>query len=85
MFYKEFDLTGVKTYPLEQRPSKVWHDSFAKPWDPATGFGAPPHEDVGPLSEPDGGLRFRAVPARWAQGTSCRPYARGVRTPVVMG
>lgn len=38
MNYKEFDLTGVKTYPLADRQSKVRHDSFAKPWDPATGF-----------------------------------------------
>ena len=38
MNYKPFDLTGVKTYPLAERQSKVRHDSFAKPWDPATGF-----------------------------------------------
>jgi hypothetical protein len=38
MDYKEFDLTGIRTYPLADRPSKVRHDSFATPWDPATGF-----------------------------------------------
>jgi hypothetical protein len=38
MDYKEFDLSGIKTYPLANRPSKVRHDSFATPWDPATGF-----------------------------------------------
>jgi hypothetical protein len=36
--YDEFDLTGVRTYPLAQRPSKVRHEQFARPWDPATGM-----------------------------------------------
>lgn len=35
--YEEFDLTGVHTYPLATRPSKVRHEQFAKPWDPASG------------------------------------------------
>ena len=38
MKYQEFDLTGIRTYPLDKRQSKVRHDSFAKPWDPASGF-----------------------------------------------
>jgi hypothetical protein len=29
--YDEFDLTGVRTYPLAQRPSKVRHEQFARP------------------------------------------------------
>ena len=37
--YDEFDLAGVHTYPLADRPSKVRHEQFARPWDPATGFG----------------------------------------------
>lgn len=37
--YDEFELTGVHTYPLASRPSKVRHEQFAKPWDPATGLG----------------------------------------------
>ena len=37
--YDEFDLAGVQTYPLASRPSKVRHEQFARPWDPATGFG----------------------------------------------
>jgi hypothetical protein len=36
--YREFDLTGIKTYPLASRQSKVRHDHFAKPWDPASGM-----------------------------------------------
>lgn len=36
--YDEFDLTGVRTYPLADRPGKVRHQQFAHPWDPATGF-----------------------------------------------
>ena len=36
--YEEFDLTGVKTYPLGSRPSKAQHADFARPWDPATGM-----------------------------------------------
>lgn len=35
--YDEFDLTGVRTYPLASRPSKVTHEQFARPWDPASG------------------------------------------------
>jgi hypothetical protein len=38
MKYQEFDLTGVQTYPLDQRQSKVRHDHFATAWDPATGM-----------------------------------------------
>ena len=36
--YEEFDLSGVRTYPLADRPSKVRTEDFAKPWDPATGM-----------------------------------------------
>ena len=38
MKYREFDLTGIKTYPLASRQSKVRHDHFAKAWDPASGL-----------------------------------------------
>jgi len=37
--YEEFDLSGVKTYPLASRHSKARHDDFARPWDPASGLG----------------------------------------------
>jgi hypothetical protein len=36
--YDEFDLSGVRTYPLASRPSKVHHEQFARPWDPASGL-----------------------------------------------
>lgn len=36
--YEEFDLTGVRTYPLKGRTSKVHHEDFAKVWDPQTGL-----------------------------------------------
>ncbi|HEY7473599.1 MAG TPA: hypothetical protein VH679_01205 [Vicinamibacterales bacterium] len=38
MKYEEFDLTGIRTYPLDTRQSKVRHEHFAKAWDPATGI-----------------------------------------------
>jgi hypothetical protein len=36
--YEEFDLSGVRTYPLAGRPSKIGRGDFATPWDPATGM-----------------------------------------------
>jgi len=36
--YEEFDVSGVRTYPLASRESKVRHADFATPWDPASGF-----------------------------------------------
>ena len=36
--YDEFDLTGVRTYPLASRPSKVRTEQFARAWDPGTGM-----------------------------------------------
>lgn len=36
--YDEFDLAGVRTYPLASRPSKVRHDQFARPWDSTSGL-----------------------------------------------
>src|SRR3990172_4754737 len=36
--YDEFDLSGVQTYPLASRSSKVKHEDFARPWDPASGM-----------------------------------------------
>lgn len=36
--YEEFDLSGVRTYPLASRESKARHEDFARPWDPASGM-----------------------------------------------
>jgi hypothetical protein len=38
--YEEFDLSGVKTYPLNSRPSKVGVSQFAKPYVKGSGVGA---------------------------------------------
>ncbi len=35
--YEEFDLSGVRTYPLASRPSKVHDADFARAWDPNSG------------------------------------------------
>jgi hypothetical protein len=35
--YDEFDLTGVRTYPLASRPSKVHDADFARVWDQESG------------------------------------------------
>jgi hypothetical protein len=36
--YEEFDPGGLRTYPLAGRASKVSHEQFARPWDPASGL-----------------------------------------------
>ncbi len=38
--YEEFDLSGVATYPLRTRPSKVHVDQFARPYEKGAGFAA---------------------------------------------
>lgn len=35
--YEEFDLSGIKTYPLKSRPSKVGLEQFATPYKPGSG------------------------------------------------
>jgi hypothetical protein len=35
--YGEFDLSGVRTYPLASRASKARHEDFGRAWDPSTG------------------------------------------------
>lgn len=37
--YEEFDLSGVGTYPLRSRPSKVRVEDFARPYAAGTGVG----------------------------------------------
>ena len=36
--YDEFDLSGVRTYPLASRSSKARHGDFARAWDPSSGM-----------------------------------------------
>jgi hypothetical protein len=38
--YEEFDLSGIKTYPLRSRQSKVGLAQFATPYKPGSGVGA---------------------------------------------
>src|SRR5713101_970796 len=37
--YEEFDLAGVRTYPLESRPSKARAEDFARPSEPGGSVG----------------------------------------------
>jgi hypothetical protein len=38
--YEEFDLSGVRTYPLASRQSKARVEDFAKPYAKGSGFDA---------------------------------------------
>jgi hypothetical protein len=38
--YEEFDLSGIRTYPLESRRSKARADDFARPYTRGSGFNA---------------------------------------------
>src|SRR5262245_52741117 len=38
--YEEFDLTGIRTYPLASRPSKAHVADFGRPCPPSTSIGA---------------------------------------------
>ena len=55
--YDPFDLSGVRTYPLASRPSKVRRSDFARPWDPASGVKGL----LASLPELLAGADFRAV------------------------
>jgi hypothetical protein len=37
--YEEFDLSGIRTYPLKSRPSKARAEDFAKPYRAGSGVG----------------------------------------------
>jgi hypothetical protein len=55
--YEEFDVSGVRTYPLTSRASKARHEAFARPWDPATGM----HGWLAALPDVLAAADFRAV------------------------
>jgi hypothetical protein len=55
--YQEFNVAGVRTYPLKSRASKARHESFAQPWDPATGI----HGWLASLPDVLAAADFRAV------------------------
>ena len=69
--YEEFDLSGVQTYPLKSRPSKVRAEDFAKPY--RAGSGVPGFLDSLPsvLAAQD----FKAVVAAMAEA---RRAGRGI-------
>ena len=69
--YEEFDLSGVRTYPLKSRPSKARAEDFARPYQ--AGSGVPGFLDSLPsvLAARD----FRAVVAAMAEA---RRAARGI-------
>ena len=69
--YEEFDLSGVRTYPLKSRPSKARAEDFARPYQ--AGSGIPGFLDSLPsvLAARD----FRAVVAAMAEA---RRAARGI-------
>jgi hypothetical protein len=55
--YEEFDVSGVRTYPITSRASKARHESFARPWDPATGM----HGWLAALPDVLAAADFRAI------------------------
>src|SRR5947209_7615394 len=59
MKYEEFDLSGVKTYPLSSRSSKARHEDFARPWNPEGGL----HDWLASLPNMLAAADFRAVVA----------------------
>jgi hypothetical protein len=69
--YEEFDLSGVRTYPLKSRPSKARAEDFARPYQ--AGTGVPGFLDSLPsvLAARD----FRAVVTAMAEA---RRAARGI-------
>ena len=69
--YEEFDLSGVRTYPLASRASKAHHEDFARPWHPETGL----HGWLASLPNMLAAADFRAVVAAIQQA---RADERGI-------
>ena len=55
--YEEFDLSGIATYPLAERPSKVRVEAFARPYRPGDGIAG----WIDSLPEILAGADFKAV------------------------
>jgi hypothetical protein len=72
--YEEFDLSGVASYPLASRPSKVTTRDFARPYSPGAGVSAL----VDSLPAILAGNDFRAI-------VSAIGAARRRRAPIVWG
>ena len=65
--YEEFDLSGVKTYPLRSRQSKVTLGQFATPYKPGSGVGGLVGSLPGLLAAHDFKQVVRAITAAKAQ------------------
>jgi hypothetical protein len=65
--YEEFDLSGVKTYPLRGRQSKVTLGQFATPYKPGSGVGGLVGSLSGLLAAHDFKQVVRAIAAAKAQ------------------
>ncbi len=70
--YEEFDLSGVRTYPLKSRPSKARAEDFAKPYQ--AGSGVPGLLDS--LPSVLGGAGFQGRGDGHGGGPPCRPGHR---------
>lgn len=66
--YEEFDLSGVKTYPLRSRPSKVTLGQFATPYKAGSGVGGLVGSLPGLLAARDFKQVVRAIAAAKAEG-----------------
>ncbi len=69
--YEEFDLSGVRTYPLKSRPSKATADDFAKPYAAGSGVSAL----IASLPDILAGADFKAVIAAIR---AAHRHARGI-------
>ena len=69
--YEEFDLSGVRTYPLASRKSKAHAAAFARPYSPGAGVGAL----IASLPDILGAADFKAVVAAIR---AARAASRGV-------
>ena len=65
--YEEFDLSGVKTYPLRSRQSKVTLGQFATPYKPGSGVGGLVGSLPGLLAAHDFRQVVRAIAAAKAE------------------
>src|SRR5206468_11296186 len=65
--YEEFDLTGVKTYPLKSRKSKAGVDDFARPCP----VNAPVGDFVASLPDLLAAADFKAVVRAIASAQAC--------------
>ena len=74
--YRDFDLSGIDTYPLASRPSKVRHEDLARPLQPGASLSefldALPRQlaanDLRDVVDAIGDARRRGAPIIWGVG-----------------